>query len=817
MAVERTLVLIKPDAVERGLAGEILRRFEARGLAMRAGQAADGRPRAGRAALRRARREAVLRRARRVHHLGADARARARGRGGDRGRPLDDGLDEPGRLGAGDDPRRPRALDAGQPRARLRLAGVGRARDRAVVRRWRCSSDAAHNRADLGPPAATSTRRGTPSSSGGRTSRAGGCGSCRTRSSGSSATSRARTCSSSAAARRSGRSCSPRRGARVVGLDNSARQLEHARELMAAAGVDFPLVHAQRRGGAAAGRELRRRLLRPRRDDLRRPVPDGARRRRGCCGRAGCSRSRTRRRSRCAASTTRPRRWQRRLVTPYFGMHRFDELPDEPVEFNLPVRRVDPALPRERLPRRGAGRGAAAGGRGVDLPHAPRRRSGRARGRWRRSGDAGRGLTEHAAGNREAGRREAASYVAGAERNWAADEITWGILDVPESEVGLLGDVAGKDVVELGCGTAYVSAWLARRGARVGRRRPDRGAARRRRGAMQAEHGLEFPLVHASAEDVPLPDASFDLAVSEYGASIWCDPDLWIAEAARLLRPGGELVFLVNGTFADADLARRRAGRAGRHRAAAARTSGCAGSSGWTTTSIDFHLGYGDWIRVLTSHGFEVERLVELRNPGHDAGRYDLFTAEWAERWPAEEMWKARKVGVSVRRRRRCSSPRPRRSAARSSSSSGSRSTSSRPRYEEHDPPDADPVELVRAHAQGKARSVADEAGDRPGARRRHDGRLRRPRLRQGGEAGGGGGDARRARRRDARGRLGPLPAHARLGGAAHGDDARHVPPADRPRHRRVRRVRRVGGPRRRLRDPGPRRRASSSGSRATT
>jgi septum formation protein len=37
-----------------------------------------------------------------------------------------------------------------------------------------------------------------------------------------------------------------------------------------------------------------------------------------------------------------------------------------------------------------------------------------------------------------------------------------------------------------------------------------------------------------------------------------------------------------------------------------------------------------------------------------------------------------------------------------------------RPRYEEHDPPDANPVELVRAHAEGKARSVADEAGDRP-------------------------------------------------------------------------------------------------------
>src|SRR4029077_10862695 len=59
--------------------------------------------------------------------------------------------------------------------------------------------------------------------------------------------------------------------------------------------------------------------------------------------------------------------------------------------------------------------------------------------------------------------------------------------------------------------------------------------------------GLEF--VEAFGEDVPLPDDSFDLAVSEYGASLWCDPYLWIPEAARLLRRGGELVFLRNSTL----------------------------------------------------------------------------------------------------------------------------------------------------------------------------------------------------------------------------------------------------------------------------
>src|SRR2546430_2186110 len=57
-------------------------------------------------------------------------------------------------------------------------------------------------------------------------------------------------------------------------------------------------------------------------------------------------------------------------------------------------------------------------------------------------------------------------------------------------------------------------------------------------------------LVEANAEATGLPDASFDLAISFYGASIWCDPYKWIPEAARLLRPGGELVFLRNSTLA---------------------------------------------------------------------------------------------------------------------------------------------------------------------------------------------------------------------------------------------------------------------------
>src|SRR5437773_12315165 len=123
-----------------------------------------------------------------------------------------------------------------------------------------------------------------------------------------------------------------------------------------------------------------------------------------------------------------------------------------------------------------------------------------------------------------------------ASTNWALDEVSWGIWGIDESELGVLGDVAGLDVVELGCGTAYFSAWLAKLGARpvgVDITPAQLDTARR----MQEETGIEFPLVEAAAESVPLPDGSFDLALSEYGASLWAIPERWLAEAARLLRP----------------------------------------------------------------------------------------------------------------------------------------------------------------------------------------------------------------------------------------------------------------------------------------
>lgn len=228
-------------------------------------------------------------------------------------------------------------------------------------------------------------------------------------------------------------------------------------------------------------------------------------------------------------------------------------------------------------------------------------------------------------------------------RNWSAPEPRWGVFGIPESLVGLFPrDVKGCDVVEIGCGTGYVSSWLARRGALPVALDPTPGQLGIARD-LQAVHGIRFPLVRAAGEQIPFADASFDLAISEYGAAIWADPYLWIPEAARILRPGGELLFLGNSTLmmlcapdeddvaADERMVRPQLGM---HRFE------------WPTDpGIEFHLSHGDWIALLRAHGFEIEELIELYPPEGSTTRYQFVTLDWARRWPCEEAWRARRRG----------------------------------------------------------------------------------------------------------------------------------------------------------------------------
>ncbi|HLW71903.1 MAG TPA: class I SAM-dependent methyltransferase [Candidatus Binataceae bacterium] len=235
----------------------------------------------------------------------------------------------------------------------------------------------------------------------------------------------------------------------------------------------------------------------------------------------------------------------------------------------------------------------------------------------------------------------AQDYVGAGERSWAQAAPTWGIWGIPEAEVRMLpDDLASKDAIELGCGTAYISAWMHRRGARVvGIDNSESQLATARR--LQRIHALNFPLLHGNAETVPYPAASFDFAISEYGACLWADPERWIPEAARLLRAEGRLVFLTNSFLmtlcAEAEDSLPTTERLQRPAFGMKRVE-------WGgDESVEFHLSHGDWIRLLRSSGFEIEELLELRPSAQATTRYPHVTLEWARQWPSEEVWKVRK------------------------------------------------------------------------------------------------------------------------------------------------------------------------------
>ena len=225
-----------------------------------------------------------------------------------------------------------------------------------------------------------------------------------------------------------------------------------------------------------------------------------------------------------------------------------------------------------------------------------------------------------------------------AEELWLRPGMVWGLFATPERELGVLGPVDGLDVVELACGTAYFSAWLARAGARtvaVDLSHEQLMTARR----MQIQVGPVFPLVQGDGERVPLASGQYDAVVSEHGAAAWCDPEQWLPEAARLLRPGGRLVFMTNSHLsalcvpAEEGVAGERLLRGQRE----------AYQVHWPGGGVEFHPSHGDWVRLLREAGFVVEAMHEIYAPpgGDDHSFYEIVSKDWATRWPAEELWVA--------------------------------------------------------------------------------------------------------------------------------------------------------------------------------
>lgn len=255
---------------------------------------------------------------------------------------------------------------------------------------------------------------------------------------------------------------------------------------------------------------------------------------------------------------------------------------------------------------------------------------------------------DYLATNRSHWEKWAHTWVATGEERWAGEAV-WGLWSTPERGLSLLpADMCGMDAIELGCGTGYVSGWMARRGARVlGIDSSAQQLATARR--LAAEHAVELELVLGRAEQVDRPDGSFDFAISEYGAAIWSDPYVWVPEAWRLLRPGGRLVLLGSHPFvvlvqdfaSDAPATGRLINPYfGMHRI------------DWDDgedQGTEFNLPISEWMALFDRVGFDVLAFHELRAPQPGPERHFFVTRDWGYVYPAEQVWKLRKREVGPR------------------------------------------------------------------------------------------------------------------------------------------------------------------------
>jgi SAM-dependent methyltransferase len=225
----------------------------------------------------------------------------------------------------------------------------------------------------------------------------------------------------------------------------------------------------------------------------------------------------------------------------------------------------------------------------------------------------------------------------------ASGGAAWGVWQIPEAELSALGELRGRDVLELGCGAAQWSITLHQRGAHVtGLDNSARQLAHAR--TLMAAAGVDFPLVHASAEATGLPAGAFDVVFCDHGAMTFADPYRTVPEAARLLRPGGLLAFSMHTPMLDlawADGSEHPTDRLVRDY--------------WALHAMEepgepvtYQLPYGTWIRLFGEHGLIVEDLLELRPPADATSSYrDNLDRDWARRWPMEHIWRLRRAALA--------------------------------------------------------------------------------------------------------------------------------------------------------------------------
>jgi ubiquinone/menaquinone biosynthesis C-methylase UbiE len=203
-------------------------------------------------------------------------------------------------------------------------------------------------------------------------------------------------------------------------------------------------------------------------------------------------------------------------------------------------------------------------------------------------------------------------------------EFMWCPENLREADAHLLGDVRGRAVLEVGCGAAMCSRWLARQGARPVAFDLSAGMLRHARSSA-ARTGIEVPLVQADAQRLPFRDETFDLACTAFGAvGFVADSARVMREVARVLRPGGRWVFAtthpIRWAFPDDP------GPAGLTVTMPYfdRTPYVEYAADGTPSYVEHHRTLGDRVREIAAAGF---RLVDLVEPEWPAGH----TQEWGQ------------------------------------------------------------------------------------------------------------------------------------------------------------------------------------------
>lgn len=218
--------------------------------------------------------------------------------------------------------------------------------------------------------------------------------------------------------------------------------------------------------------------------------------------------------------------------------------------------------------------------------------------------------------------------------------LAWGAWRIPESELRILGDVEGRDVLELGCGAGQWTLALIERGARaIG---VDLSEAQLQHARAAAATGASrAPFVQGDAEWLPFTSGAFDIVFSDHGAIVFAPPERVIAEAARVLKPGGLVGLCMSTPIRDMCFDPRAGTLTPR-----LVTDYFTLSTYDDGESVEHQLPYGAWIRLFRAHGLFVEDLVELQASVDATTTYsDFVSASWAHRWPGEHVWKLRKAG----------------------------------------------------------------------------------------------------------------------------------------------------------------------------